>query len=368
MNSFEKYEAMYTLTKPKDRRDVPVYPMILTWCGTASGMSQAEIVNDPKKWMEAMHKTFEIIGKPDVSISTCAKDVVFVMGLESRVPGRELPDDALYQFVETPHMEPDDYALIAKDGWSNWYNRYLMGIQKPPMKKPFQLIMRYIQMGSNGGKYGKYLGKAGIAPIYHTACAPAFDILSMVRSMAEFSCDLIDDPGPIMDAVNRATPEIIATTIQNVKRAKGDKAGIFAMRSSQSFISPAMFQEYAWPTLKKIIEELHQAGVKSVLHADGNWLPVLKHLREVPKGCVHVELDGLTDIFKAHAVLEGWQSVRGDVPATMLAFGTPDEVRAYSDKLVTELGLKGGFMLGSGCEVPLNAKVENVKAMMDAVR
>lgn len=368
MNSFEKYENMYTLKKPADRRDIPVYPMILTWCGPASGMTQAEIVNQPKKWMEAMAKTFELIGKPDVSISTCADDVVFVMGLESRRPGRELGDNELYQFVETPHMEPEDYAKIARDGWSSWYNRYLMSIQKPPMTKNFQLILRFIKMGSNGGKYGKFLGKAGIAPIYHTACAPAFDILSMVRSMAEFSCDLIDDPGPIMDAVNRATPEIIATTVQNVKRAKGDKAGIFAMRSSQSFISPAMFEEYSWPTMKQIIEELYKAGVKSVLHADGNWLPVMHHFKEVPKGSMHIELDGMTDIFKAHAILDGWQSVRGDVPATMLAFGTPDEVRAYSEKLVTELGMKGAFMLGSGCEVPLNAKVENVKAMMDAVK
>ncbi|MDO4572601.1 MAG: hypothetical protein Q4C13_04465, partial [Clostridia bacterium] len=106
MNSVEKYENMFCLKKPADRREIPVYPMILTWCGTAAGMTQAEIVNEPKKWMQAMDKTFSIIGKPDVSISTCARDTVFVMGLPSRVPGRELPDDALYQFVETVGMQP----------------------------------------------------------------------------------------------------------------------------------------------------------------------------------------------------------------------------------------------------------------------
>jgi uroporphyrinogen-III decarboxylase len=32
------------------------------------------------------------------------------------------------------------------------------------------------------------------------------------------------------------------------------------------------------------------------------------------------------------------------------------------------MGMQGGFMLGSGCEVPLNARPENVKAMIDSLR
>ena len=50
----------------------------------------------------------------------------------------------------------------------------------------------------------------------------------------------------------------------------------------------------------------------------------------------------------------------------MLAFGTADEVRNYSEDLV-QMGMQGGFVLGSGCEIPFNCKVENVKAMMDVL-
>jgi uroporphyrinogen-III decarboxylase len=55
----------------------------------------------------------------------------------------------------------------------------------------------------------------------------------------------------------------------------------------------------------------------------------------------------------------------GDVPATMLAFDTPDEVYEYSTKLIRELGPEG-FILHSGCDIPMDAKLPNVQAMVAA--
>jgi len=55
----------------------------------------------------------------------------------------------------------------------------------------------------------------------------------------------------------------------------------------------------------------------------------------------------------------------GDVPATMLAFDTPDEVYEYSTKLIRELGPEG-FILHSGCDIPMDAKLPNVRAMVAA--
>ena len=117
-----------------------------------------------------------------------------------------------------------------------------------------------------------------------------------------------------------------------------------------------------------MIEAFWKEGITSVVHADGNWLPMLEYFKQVPKGSVHFEFDGDTDMRKAYEILEGWQSMRGDVPAAMLAYGTPDEVAEYCEGLITDLCMKGGVMLGSGCEVPMNAKLENVIAMGNSLK
>ena len=49
----------------------------------------------------------------------------------------------------------------------------------------------------------------------------------------------------------------------------------------------------------------------------------------------------------------------------VLAFGQPGEVAAYCDRLLDAMGTDGGFILGSGCEVPSNARWENVEAMIE---
>jgi len=369
MLSAQKYENVFNCVKPNDRSEIPIYPHLLTFPGAYAGMTQKQIIDDPKCWFAALDKFFEGIGKPDVAIATTPVDVIFLMGLEMRRPGYEIGENEQYQFIEKPQMDAADYEDIVKNGWLKWYNRYVGRIQIPPLKSNFSITMRWIKVGVNSGKVCKFYVQRGIAPLSYSALAPVFDTLSMVRSFSEFIYDLADKPGLIHDVLRKGTPELIKLTITNVKRAKGDKAGIFAMRSDMNTISPALFDEFVFPYLKEIIEEFYKAGIRSVLHADNNWLPVLDRFLSLPKCSIMFEFDGVTDIFKAADILEGHISLRGDVKNTMLAFGTYDETREYCEKLITEIGLKkGGFMLGSGCEVPLNAKAENIKAMFDSLK
>ena len=134
-----------------------------------------------------------------------------------------------------------------------------------------------------------------------------------------------------------------------------------------TFISPDTFEEFCWPNLKKMIEAFHAKGVTAVIHADGDWLLQLPFFKEVPKGSCILELDGATDIVKAKEILNGYQCIRGDLPATVLAFEDETATQKYCDKLI-DLAMDGGFIVGTGCEVPLNAKVENMRVFLNCCK
>jgi len=369
MTSAEKLDRMFRLEKPRDRTEIPVFPHIITWCGKVAGITQAEMMADHRKWLQAMEKCFEAIGKPDATMPLPPADTVFSMGLLARLPGRELGDDELYQFIEKDWFSgEDEYDRILETGWQNYTIMHQCRVQQPPVTNPQEIFARFGEVGAHGAEAAMFFLQRGVEPITHASAAPVFDTLSLMHSLEPFLMDLVLIPGKVMDVVNAATPSVIEKAVGMLRQAHGTRIAIWAMRSSATFISPAMFEEYAWPPLKKMIEAFWAAGAVSVIHCDANWLPMLGYFLELPKGSVHFELDGATDIFKAYDIVGGWHSMRGDVPAAMLAYGTPDEVSEYCEKLVTQLGMKGGFMLGSGCEVPLNAKLENVKALMNAVK
>jgi uroporphyrinogen-III decarboxylase len=48
----------------------------------------------------------------------------------------------------------------------------------------------------------------------------------------------------------------------------------------------------------------------------------------------------------------------------MLSIGKPEEVEAYAKRLIDEVGAGAGFILSSGCELPANVKLENLRAMV----
>ena len=370
MNSQQKFDHAMSMKPFEKKQDIPVFPHTCTWAAVGAGVTQANLFEGNKAWMDAYIKTCEKCGYPDVAFPLGPKTVTYIEQMPVRIPGKDLGDNELFQFVEKEGMKEEDYDLIIAKGFGAWQMPYVASIQDPPFTGPFakfKAIFGFINCGSEVKKNKKVWDSKNIPMMFHGGTAPAFDTFSMSRGMGDFACDLYDCPEKVKAACEKATPEIIKTGITSVKGIKNPRIAIFAMRSSATFISPAMFEEFAWPYLKQMMLAFYEAGITPVLHADGNWLPMLHYFKELPRGSFIIELDGDTDIVKAYDILKGHGVIRGDVPPAIMAFGTADDVKNYCAKLV-DLAMGGGFIIGTGCEVPLNTPVDNYKALLDCTK
>ena len=196
-----------------------------------------------------------------------------------------------------------------------------------------------------------------------------FNVLSAARSMDKFLVDLYRHPDKVTAALDIITDETIDMIVRDYEdKAKKPALWMWGGRESSGFISPKQFEKFAFPYFKKILEACMSRNALVQLHFDQNWTGFLPYLREFPEGKYILQLDGMTDIFKAKEIIGDRMCIMGDVPATLFKLGTPKEVEAYCKKLIDVVGKGSGFILSSGCDVPHDAKFENVKAMVDTAR
>jgi uroporphyrinogen-III decarboxylase len=107
-------------------------------------------------------------------------------------------------------------------------------------------------------------------------------------------------------------------------------------------------------------------GLIQQLFAEGSFNTRLEYVDQFPKGSVVWYFDR-TDMIRAKEILGKKYCIQGNVPSSMIVTGEPAEVKKYCRNLIETVGKGGGFILSAG-SIADNPKLENLKAMMEAVR
>ncbi len=377
MTSEERLQAVTRLQTP-DR--VPVAPQIYYFAAHYSGIDNASL-HEPKVWERAIDKVFFELGPWDAYSPFNFYDqevLAFVFPMKMLEPGFGLPPQAIRQFLEEEIMLPEDYEWIIRMCKQAPLFSYLRLLMKwspriwdhlHPGWRTYATMLRLLGKNILNWRidFETRWKRRGVTPFYGMGVEGAFDNFSMARGLLPFSKDLRTRPDDIVRAAEALTPGYVFTLKQGAMSFNVKRVEIALHRSSNDFISPDAFRKFSLPSMKAVVERLAQAGITSILHCDGNWDLNFEALRELPAGCVIMQCDGASNIFKAKEVLGDRICLYGDVPADMLALGSPTEVDEYCHRLIEEVGKGGGFILGTGCETAPNAKPENVKAMLGSV-
>jgi uroporphyrinogen-III decarboxylase len=273
--------------------------------------------------------------------------------------------------LETEMEGPDLYERICRDGMARVFWRSLQKAL-PDLQHPVRAGRFLARMGLYGMNLQLHLfrwKRRGIPCL--TGVVPgafSLDVLSGMRSMAQFCLDLHRRPDQVLRALAVANRFQTEMALLGARMTGARYCFIGSSRASASFISPRVFELFALPLLRETTARLLKAGITPFLHFDSDWTPMLPYLRELPARKCILDLDGTTDIFQAKEILGDHMCLMGDVPAALLKLGTVEEVEAYCERLIREVGAGGGFILSSGCSTPPDAKPENVRAMVESVR
>lgn len=369
MTSRERIDAAVALQEV-DR--VPVVLLMSFFCARQQGVPMDKFITDGDLARDVLEKSYY-----DLECDTTAYGsgfTEFTMSLAApaplNVPGRELPVDQQYQIAEREVMEFEDYDFLIENGWEAFFTKVFPRI-RPHI--PVEDVPRLLQEA--GGQAVRDMLKweaQSIQAFVGGAGTSAFSTLSYLRSINEFILDLYRYPEKVEAALDAVMDYQVASTIGAMDAMRqvtkwGGRTVLLA-DPRPTLLSPKQFERFAWPCIKRFVMAHVEAGNTPCLHFDANWTPFLEHFLELPRGKVILELDGATDIFKAKEVLKDHMCIMGDVPAPLLKLGTVDEVVDYVKKLIDVVGEGGGFILSNGCEVPIDAKFENVKAVVDTAK
>jgi uroporphyrinogen-III decarboxylase len=209
----------------------------------------------------------------------------------------------------------------------------------------------------------------GFPPVESTAATTPFDFFAdFFRGSKGMMLDMYRCPDKLHEAMEKAIKMTVDRVIEDTLHAPNRNVFIALHWGLDGFMSPDQFNTFYWPPLKKMLEQLILADVTPCVLWEGNCTSRLETIKDIPAGkCVYAFEQ--TDMFKAKEILGDTVCIQGNVPASMLVTGTPEDVDDYCKKLIEVCGKGGGFILdGATAGVPDDAKYENVKAMFDAAK
>jgi len=199
------------------------------------------------------------------------------------------------------------------------------------------------------------------------AYAPFDYIGDFLRGTRGIMLDMYRNPDKLLEATEKALPIMIESGTSLAKRAGIPRVFIPLHKGADGFMSLEQFKTFYWPTLRKLILGLIDAGLTPCPFFEGDYTSRLEIIGDIPKGKAIYWFER-TDMFKVKEVLGERVCIRGNVPASLLCTGTPEEVKDYCKKLIDVVGKGGGFIMDGSMGIPDEAKIESVKAMADFTR
>jgi len=343
-----------------------------------AGYSNQEVMYDINKWTDAECKFAEAF--PQVDLLRAGR--IWAPLFDSigyrlyKLPGRDLPPNVDFQFVESESMKADEYDLLIDNPIEFLMERRLPRVlgefgERGSTRSYMAFLkagMAYIMAAQQQKEKALTLEKKYGLPRPHQGVmlAPFDQLADTYRGLQGIMIDIFERPEKVLEACEAIIPDIVNCAIASGDPLKRYPIFLPLHRGCHPFLSPQQFNTFYWPSLKKTLMYIINYGFTIRAYLEGDWTPNWHHWNELPKGKVICDIDNKPDIFAAKKEIGNNVCLAGGIPDRMLILGTPDEIRVRVKELCETVGKDGGFIINGGCGIPYYTKPENFRAYVDA--
>jgi len=314
-------------------------------------------------------------------------------------PGGQLPADVPYQFVEGEYMKADEYEYLFSDPMDFVVRRYwprisgeLKGLERlvpfgdftsymshrsfgifdqPEVLRAFEAIVKAgkeaVRMADWSRRFIAALEKEGFPAQGGGQTSAPFDFLGdTLRGTKGLMLDMYRRPDTVTRACEFLLPILVQRGVRSGKASRTGLVFIALHKGLDGFMSADQFDRFYWPTLKELVLSLIGEGLTPYLFWEGNCTSRLEKIKDIPPGKAVYRFEA-TDVMQAKDVLRGRVCIWGSVPLSLLAAGTPEDVKGCCKRLIDYVGDGGGFIMDASAHLT-DARPENVRTMFDFTR
>ncbi|MCX7995660.1 MAG: uroporphyrinogen decarboxylase family protein [candidate division WOR-3 bacterium] len=323
--------GMLVIDEKPDR--CPVIPLITSHAATVAGIKLKRYYTNGERMAKAQITAFEIYQHDAISIFSEVGLIAEAMGSEFNYPDDDLP-------------------VLKKPALLNGLHDKII-IPNPRKSKRLPVYLEAI-------KYA-YRSVGDIVPILAYIPAP-FTTGMHLLPPEKFLIETLKRPDGIkiiLDTILDVTKEFCFEVIN-----AGALPIIVDPLASGSVISPAIYKDVAMIYEQKLIDYLHRFDFDVILHICGDTSPLLEYFLQTSADLISLDR---VNMLKALDKLSHKIRLIGNFDTTTLLLSNPEEIHKTAGMMVEQLKFaRKGYIVSTGCEVPIKTPRENVMAFIKA--
>lgn len=328
--------------RPTDR--VPVGPYVANWAARWSGRPLGTYCRDGTAMARAHIEAYERVGY----------DVVF-------------PDCDNYYLAEgfgcRTVIPEDDIASLQRPAVSSIEAVFDLEPPDPRRDGRMPVVLEAIALLREALGPNVAIRAPGTGPFALASYLVGID--EFLKMVARVHHGHDDDLRPALDhMLELTTQSLIAFGMAEIE-AGADIVQCGDSLASSSVISPAMYERWVLPLHQRVFAAWKEAGAVTALHICGDNTRVLG--LQADTGADIIAVDHLVDLKTAKRAIGERVCLIGNLdPVTTMRYGTPADVAAAAGERLEAAAEGGRYILGTGCEVPVDTPVENLDALVEA--